>query len=63
MAASIGISMQVLDISLGRPAEDISPVSGVQGLAGIWKQVAWGRTNADGRSGDATCIRQTFVFR
>ena len=61
MAASIGISMQVLDMYPRATAEDISLVWGSQGLAGIWKEVAWSRTNADGLGGDATCIRQTSI--
>lgn len=44
------ISTHVLDIAQGRPAQGIPVTLEGQGLAGGWKLVGKGRTDADGRS-------------
>lgn len=50
MADSPSISVHVLDQSQGRPAEGIPVMLEIRGLAGLWKQIGQGRTDADGRS-------------
>ena len=66
MATLSRISTHVLDLSLGRAAEGIPLVLEIQGLAGSWKQVGKGRTDADGRSGDLyppSLRLQTGIYR
>jgi len=66
MADSQSISVHVLDQSQGRPAEGIPVMLEIRGLAGLWKQVGQGRTDADGRSVDlypAGLRMQTGTYR
>ncbi len=52
MAEAYRISIHVLDQSQGRPAEGIPVTLEIRGLTGLWKQLAQGRTDTDGRSAD-----------
>ena len=52
MADSQRISIHVLDQSQGRPAEGIPVTLEIRGLAGLWKELGQGRSDAEGRSSD-----------
>jgi len=46
------LTTHVLDLSAGRPAENVPLLLEVQASAGAWKQVGRGTTDKDGRSRD-----------
>jgi len=46
------ITTHVLDLSLGRPAANVSVILEAQSLAGLWTETARGATDADGRLRD-----------
>lgn len=46
------ITLHVLDLVKGRPAQGIPVILEMQGLAGGWKLLGRSRTDADGRSAD-----------
>lgn len=46
------LTLHVLDLVKGRPAQGIPVILEVQALAGSWKLLGRSRTDADGRSAD-----------